>query len=218
MTKTTLKKLRLVIPGVITLIVFFFLLPSSFRVQDLSQFLLSLTGLGYLVIVCAIGGLYNIIGVRGLFLGDSLLLIQANIKQKLTVPFYAEDPIRAKIESLTEGRQLMNVFYRIIDNDESLKSKSQDVYFNGLLWSTTADVMALTSFAIPVYLMAYLFNPLSHYPLMALVLSVIYLFAALFLMPKVTSKHIELSNDQLDFILQHHRDELHKQLLDLASC
>lgn len=217
MTRTTLEKLRLVVPGVVILVVFFFLLPSFPRVEDLSQFLLWLAGLLYLVIVCVIGGLYNIIGIRWWFLRDSQSLIQANIKQKLTVPFHGEDQIRANIESLIQGRQLMHVFYSIVDNDESLKVKAQGVYFNGLLWSTIADVMAISSFGIPVYLIVYLFNPLPHYFVVALILCIIYPIAALFLMPKVTSKHIELSNDQLEFIVQHYRDELHEQLLNLAS-
>jgi len=217
MTRATLTRLRLVVPGVIILIVAFFLLPSSLRFQDVSQYLVSPMGLFSLVIVCVMGGLYNITGIRWLFLRDALSVIQANIKQKLTVPFYGDEQIRANIESLIRGRQLMHVFYRIVDNDESLKVKAQGVYSNGLLWSTTADVMIISSFAVPVYLIAHLFNPLPHYCVVAFILSAIYLIAALFLMPKVTAEHIELSSEQLEFIVQHYRDELYKQLLDLAS-
>ncbi|TKJ29034.1 MAG: hypothetical protein CEE40_09680 [Chloroflexi bacterium B3_Chlor] len=214
-SKTTLKTLRLIVPGVMTITFASLLFKSS--LQDLSQFLRSLEGLLYLVIVFPIGYLYNIMNIRGPFLRDSLSLVQANIKGKLAAPFCAGNLIGAKVESLTQGRQLMHVFYSIVDNDESLKSKTQDVYQNGLLWSTTADVMAVTLFFIPVYLFAYLFKPMPHYLVVALGLCITYLFAALVLMPKVTSRHIELSNDQLDFILQRHPDELYEQLLNLAS-
>ena len=192
-----------------------FLFRSS--LQDLSEFLRSLEGLLYLVIVFPIGYLYDIMNIRGRFLRDSLSLIQANIQEKLTAPFRTEDVIEVNIESLTQGRQLLHVFYSIVDNDESLKSKSQDVYLNGLLWSSTADLMAVTLLFIPVYVIAYLFKPLPHYLPIALGLCIAYLFAARVAMPRVTSKHIELSDDQLDFILQHHRDELHEELLRLAS-
>lgn len=214
-SKTTLKTLRLIVPGVMTITVASLLFNSS--LQDLSQFLRSLEGLLYLVIVFPIGYLYNIMNFRGPFLRDSLSLIQANIKEKLTAPFLTEDVIAANIESLTRGRQLMHVFYSIVDNDESLKSRTQDVYSNGLLWSTTADVMAVTFIFVPVYVIGYLFKPLPHYLFVALGLCITYLVAALFLMPKVTSRHIALSNYQLEFILQRRPDELHEQLLNLAS-
>lgn len=218
MTKTTLKRLRFIIPGVITVILGFFLRPSPPGLEELGEFVSALPRLGYsIVVVCVIGYVYDIMNVRGLFLGHSLSLIQANIKEKLTAPFLTEDVIAANIESLTRGRQLMHVFYSIVDNDESLKSKSQQVYFNGLLWSTTADVMAVALFFIPVYVFAYLFKPMPHYLRIALILCFTCLFAGRVAMRRVTSRHIALSNDQLEFILQRHRDELREQLLNLAS-
>jgi hypothetical protein len=207
--------LEFVVPGVMILVFGCFLGHSS--LQELAEFLRSVENLLYIVIVFPIAYLYNIMNFRGPFLRGSHSLIQANIKEKLIAPFETEEVIKVNKESLTQGQQLVNLFYRIVDNDESLKSKTQDVYFNGLLWSSTADLMAVSLLFIPVYIIAYVIRPLPHYLPIALGLCIVFLFASRVAMPRVTSRHIELSNDQLEFILQHHREDVHKGLLRLAS-
>lgn len=214
MSKTTLKTLRLIVPGVMILTFASFLFLSS--LQDLAESLRWVEGLLYAVIVFPIGYLYHVMNIRGPFLRDSLSLIQANIKEKLTAPFRTEEVIGENIESLNKGRQLLHVFYNIVDNDESLKSKTQNVYFNGLLWSSTADLMAISFVFVFIYIIAYVRKPVPHYLFIALGLCIVYIFAARVAMPRVTAKHIELSSEQLEFIVQHHREVLRKQLLDLA--
>jgi len=215
MSKTTLKTLRFIVPGVMILTVASLLFRTS--LQDLPELLRSVEGLVYLVVVLPICYVYDIMNIRGLFLRRSHSQIDANIKERLIAPFRSEAVITEGIESLSQGRRLLNLFYSIVDKDESLKSKTQDVYLNGLLWSSTADLMAVSSLFVPVYVIAYLLKSVPHYLPVALGLCIVYVFAARVAMPRVTSRHIELSNDQLDFILEHHREDVYHELLRMAS-
>ena len=38
----------------------------------------------------------------------------------------------------------MNVFYRQVDADKSLESRSEDIMFNGLIWTTLAGALAIS--------------------------------------------------------------------------
>jgi hypothetical protein len=215
MSKTTMKTLRFVVPGVMVLTVATLLFRTS--LQELRELLGWVEGLVYLVVVLPVCYVYYVMNVRRPFLKGPHSRIDANIKKRLTAPFRTEAVINENIESLSQGRRLVNLFYSIVDKDESLKSKTQDVYLNGLLLSSTADLMAVSLLFVPVYVIAYFVRLVPHYLLVALGLCIVYLFAARVAMPRITSRHIELSNDQLDFMLEHHSGDVRDGLVRMAS-
>lgn len=215
MKKETLKVLRIIVPGVIIFIFFLPLTQGDFDFSALISSLISLKGLLSPIVICGLGGLYNIINLRKWFVADSHLLIHDNIKSKLLSPFSDDHLIAGSSERLREGRNLLHVFYYFVDRDPSLKEKAKNIYFNGLLWSSTADIMALSCMFMASYLIGYLFLNRDHYLIGALVLGLLCLFASWALMPIVTKKHIALSDEQLDYIKLHYKEALHSKLLDL---
>jgi hypothetical protein len=94
----------------------------------------------------------------------------------------------------------MHVFYNLIDNDESLKRKGANVYFNGLFLTSTADIfLILISFScIYKYLTRINFHEYN-YNILFLIISFL---SAVFHLTS-TLNHIMLSNEQLEYIDSH---------------
>lgn len=225
MSQDMLKTLRLFIPGVIVIVLLLPLLQTNLNIKELLSNSKFFQAIAYLIpelllksiLVAVIGALYYIFDVRKYFVRSSLCEIHDNIKTNLLKPFQDDATIADNSERMREGRQMLHIFYNFIDKDESLKVKARNVYFNGLIWSSTADLTGASLMISFVYLLAYIVWNNVFFVLGDIILIFICLFTQFILMPRVTAKHIDLSNEQLEYIVLHYKEELHSKLLELTQ-
>ena len=193
--------LRVTIPGTIILLAILPLFKEDLSFDKFVSLFNDIKDLAYLLVIPILGGLYHLVGVRHLFLKDAQRKIQTNIKDQLLSACRDDQIIASSSDSLREGNLLIDIFYNLVDNDESLRERAKRVRLNGVLWSSAADLKAISAFFICVYVVAYLILGRFHYLPVALVLGGLYFLASFWLLPITTRKHIELSNSQLDYIM-----------------
>jgi hypothetical protein len=193
-----LKKLRAVVPGTI-LMLGAIPLYTFWTGKPLSSIELThLLGGG--VIAYGLGAIYNLFCLRAVFNGRSHARIGANIKSRLLSIGRTQPLTDARREELLRGKELMDVFYALVDSQESLKVRAKMVMENGIVWSSIADFVVLG------IMFAALYFPLSfivdYRPFLdwAIVATAAALVAGFVLHPLAERKHIRLGNDQLDFI------------------
>src|SRR5689334_16770164 len=119
MDQTTLKNLRLVIPGI-------FIIGAFYKYYELlfSPFeKLGLIDYSYLFFFsAAIGAVYAIFKVRSIVVNSSHRKIDLNIKNSL-IKLYPVNLSQDQYNYLVDGRRLKSIFYHFIDNDASLTVK-----------------------------------------------------------------------------------------------
>jgi hypothetical protein len=213
MDKETLKRWRLVIPGIIILL---FIIPgltnSKEELLEIDKIIINLkwTDAIYLALVIVMGVVYYALNIRWLVWKPFNTQVQNNIKDKLLnvsqLSLTASDWYKIKY-----SRTLMTIFYYFVDNDESLKDKSKGVRFNGLIWSSFIDLTVLSGFTGFVYSFLSIFTTKTHF---------IYISSFMFLMCLValgfswlmTYRHIKLSNEQIEVIIQTKKAEIDEKL------
>ena len=106
--------------------------------------------------------------------------------------------------------KVKDIFYRRIDNDTSLKERSGDIMTNGLIWTTLADVTALSVifFLGMIGLWTAKFDGA---PEAAAVMACIAVASRL-MQDLVTARHIDMGNDQIRYMAQFHRDVITSEL------
>lgn len=114
--------------------------------------------------------------------------------------------IRSRIVSIAnlpndkekQHRKAMDVFWRQIDTDETLKARSEIIMTNGFIWTSLADLSVLSiGFSILLFaLVFYAGGPAVPLFFGTAIISIV----SLLLQRSVTKRHITLSEDQLDYI------------------
>lgn len=105
-----------------------------------------------------------------------------------------------------------SVFYKLIDNDESLTTKSKNVMHNGSILSCVADTIIIS----PIYLAIVLISAICSKSALtwSFYLGLVLLAFAIPTFFRLLNKHIALSNEQLDFIKDNYsekcKDEISK--------
>ncbi len=217
MDKENAEKLRVVIPGILILLAALPLLQSDLAIAGLFDALKPYEGLAYDIFIVGIpGALYYIFGPRAIFLRGPMAQIQANIKQQLVRPFAADPQIAPFEQRLMQGERLMSVFYNLIDNDESLKARAKSLYLNGLFLTSAADLIVISAVSVVVYFIAYAFRGDTRFFVVALI-SIGVFFVAQLSLNRLTAKHINLSNNQLEYILHIQKSKLHEMLTNLVK-
>ena len=212
MSKETLKSLRILIPGII---VFFLTIPAfnpQIKPTELLTTVTLLEGSIYTALAFILGTGYYLTNLRGYFLKNSLNQIHKNIKSKLLEPFKDNFAIYKHKDKLEKGKTLIECFYGLIDNNESLKEKAKNVHLNGLIWSTVADISALSFLASILHLLLWLFTITNSHLLWSLSFALIYIVFSRVMMNQVTILHIEKSDEQLDFIKLYLKNDLQKKI------
>lgn len=215
MSKEQLKLLRIFVPGAM---IFVALLPFLHGGLDLSSILTSLLsaeGLVYSAVIFVLGALYYIVSIRDLFFAGPIRQIQDNIKRKLIHPYITDPMITAGYDKAISGRGLIMIFYHFVDADASLKEKAKNVYLNGLMLSSTADLMSISLISGTLYGVVYLWSKNQSFLILAASLFLVHILATHLLLPRITRQHIERSDEQLDHIAIHHRVDLRQKILDL---
>jgi hypothetical protein len=214
MSKTSLKSLRLLVPGL--LLVVGGVIPIFFGPTSVATTLALNEKLLVWLLPFVLGALYHILNLRRYFFAPAIEDINDRLIRSLLEPFSNHEVIGPAFARIKTGRKVLNIFYNIVDNDKSLTERAKHVYLNGLLLSSLADVRAITFLLLPFYLGSLVF---SKQPVFlwyiggAIVLHII----SARLITLVRNTHMELGAKQTDFILQIKRAELERLLIEEAS-
>jgi hypothetical protein len=218
MSKESLTRLRFLIPGVLILLFSQPLVGGQPNLAIAATTLNSLSGgLFYLCVVITLGAVYYIFNLRKHMFASTLVAIDSNIRDRMLFPFAGDPAIAASLEKMRSPKAMLDIFYSFVDKDESLKEKAKEVYFNGLVLSSTVDLMVVSAFFSLVYAAFYLVSKTPQHLCFAFICTLIHMVATWLFRPLLTKRHIELSNTQLDSILLRHKQELHTELMQLAN-
>jgi hypothetical protein len=230
MSKEDQAKLRIAVPGTMILLFILLLIIPLFVLRydlTLDSIVSSLGTLGAIVslivsvivvrlVIPVLGSLYQIARLRKRLLKESQRRIDDNIKRRI-LSLYATNPtIAHNADWLSQGRCLLNVFYDFIDNKPSLKERAKGVYLNGLFWSSAADLTTISSISAILGLSIYLLNQGDYYLVLCGSCLLIGLLSWL-LIPILARRHIELGNEQIDFIQDIHGTDLQSRLVTLVK-
>jgi len=214
MELSTLKKYRKIVPGATFI---FFLIPvyqyftdQVFKVDEAVKFVIE--GYGS-VLAFIIGTFFSSLKIRRIRNKKTHAEIDSNIKSKLIEHGLTIDVDESKKKEIMSSRQLMYVFYYFIDNDKSLKEKSKLVRDNGLTWTSTADVAILGCVFSWLYFILILIvgvKPL--FVFSGLLIGCIGFLSGAILHPLSVKNHIDLGNEQLEFIFCNYKKELQKKV------
>jgi hypothetical protein len=215
----TLKILRLFIPGLMILFVFL-----ALKESDLSSFANTLAGISFskeslqfYVVPIVLGVVYYVIDLRKVFFRKPIQQVVNNIYTRLLAPFRDHSKLKCHIDHLRSDPKLKQVFYKFVDSEPDLKSKSDIVRVNGLVLSSLADAAIISLLAFPIYVAFYIWKSTSYYLILAGCSLVAFLVIRLILLPLTLKKHIEYSDEQIDSILANNYSNLENALLGLAS-
>lgn len=202
MDKESLKRARHIAPGVIALAC---LLPLATlqQIRDLASQLPDGTFVFLLPIAAmAIGGVYYVLNPRRLLWAPFVMKCHNNIHTKLFEPYQSDVLLSPFIGEITAD-QARRLFYRIIDNDESLKDQAQDIRFNGAVLTTIIDASIISAFFAATYAAIAVLLPSPQLWPYA-VISIVSQPILRFLRRRAEQHHIELQGEQLAVISQHH--------------
>jgi hypothetical protein len=98
--------------------------------------------------VSIFGVLYRIIDLRTKVFGQLWGEVDDNIKTRLLAIMAADQRLSPQdAHDLLLGQQLLDIFCKIADDDNSLKSRMLGIYLNGLLVTSVADLAIITFLA-----------------------------------------------------------------------
>lgn len=202
MEQSTLKFLRLFIPGIIIVLIgyCFIQIITDKKLGDLDFSEYSIP----LIVALAFGALYQTFNIRYLITNFTHKQIDLNIKRNI-MHLYIGNLSATQTQYLFKKNRLKNVFYKIIDSDPSLSAKGKNMYFNGLLWTSFADTFIISILSSIFILIFTLLNSTNSDDL--------YSFSFLLLLIAIASicchfiaflNHVKISNSQIEFIETNH--------------
>jgi hypothetical protein len=192
MEKATLKYLRILTPGIVAL-VGWAILGSLTGLWEYNGITVEAT----LPPLC-IGALYYTLGIRYISNFYFYKQVNQNLRLKL-LEAGGLDPSSCKLQ----WEHVRPVFYYYVDNDASIKNKSQDVMFNGYIWGTAADIRAFSLVYSLVSLGMSLIDP-AHW--VATAAFALMSAASLLLSWALTVRHKRLGDEQIQVIETNHDD------------
>lgn len=208
MQQTTLKWLRLIAPGVIIIIFtyIFGLITDLFRINAPTN----INELNNSLFVIVFAGLYYVSGVRRFFNKKFSSEVTENLRQKLVAAAgFEDDPERFT------WKKIRSVFYHLIDNDKSLEKKSYNAYFNGFIWTTLADIRAIS------VIFGIISLPIAWFITKEAVITA-FLFFIIAIMSYIGSRtvtkwHREIGDEQIEIIQNYHQQELRDKLESIRN-
>jgi hypothetical protein len=212
MNKDTLKKLRLIVPGIIVLLYAIPLYYKNISIAQLVSKIKIVEGVTYTLLVVIFGVLYYTLNLRGCSWKGYLNKIHNNIRTRCREICSDNNAISSKFDDIST-EDILHSFYKIVDNDASLTSKSLDVYFNGSILSSVTDLMIISSIFTLIYLLLIAAFGREDLVIFSVLSFVCLLFSRFILIPLLLRRHIKLGNDQLEFIKRHYKSNLESLLL-----
>ena len=195
MEQKTLKYLRIFIPGIIILIGLYPLL-TDYILNDVDFGKMNafhFTIVTFISII--IGGIYYQLNIQRLITKPSHHFIQKNILNKL-IKASEKEIDENSLKALKHKNAYMTIFYKIVDGDASLKKKSENVMFNGIFWTSTADIALISIFFFLFYKYFYQLKNFDTNQITLVCITIFFLSLLLHIIS--VFKHINLSNKQLD--------------------
>lgn len=216
MNLETLKKLRLLIPGII-IVIYGLIYISIITEKELSSFDFKRYTITTIIAI-VLGVLYEMLEFRYVITNYSHKKIDMNVKNHIC-SLFTQPLTDIQRQFLFKKNRLKSIFYHIVDNDESLKQKSKNIYFNGIIWTSTADLFMISIFiSVLILISVTMFeesirNNLLIFGFITIMVSLISfaLHCLAFL------KHIKLSNEQIDFIETHHINLVNTKIIETLN-
>tara|TARA_R110002073_G_scaffold213234_1_gene373613 strand:- start:74 stop:700 length:627 start_codon:yes stop_codon:yes gene_type:complete len=106
--------------------------------------------------------------------------------------------------------KLRGIFYDLVDNDESLKTKAKLAYSNGLRWTTCADLRVISFLFIVISTIVYILGAQDAW-IATTTFSAIW-FLSFFASDMVTKKHKNIGIQQIEIINQKYKNKLIEKL------
>ena len=214
MNKETMKILRIIVPGIIILIIIYALrYDHSIMIKQI-QSINIIKGTWQFILAVIFGAIYYCLHLRNIFFIKPIQEIVNNIKDKLLSPFQNNNLIQNHIIELKSNRTLLHIFYNFIDNDQSLKEKAKNVYYNGLFLSSSADVAILSLLSSPIAIILFLVNKTIYHLYLSIIFTIIFFISRFVILPILKKTHIDLSNEQLEYIDVHFKEELQEKIIN----
>lgn len=211
MGRETLHWFRLITPGALAAFFALTLFNPSLNGDDIADVFHKWEGL--VVVLCLLLGFpYRVFDVRLLFLGEFFKTVNENIAAKLLAIVKIRRPLSQRQEQyLRADRRLMDVFYRVIDNDESLKARTAGIYFNGYLTTLGVDIFTVGSIAGLLHLAAWAWvGGTPHLDWAFGCLAVVIVSWVIF--RQAVKRHLRLSNEQLSYIGNFNADKVRESV------
>lgn len=215
MNLETLKKLRLLIPGIISVVIgyYYYSIISGKPLKDfeLSEFSIPM------VLALIIGTIYYLTNLRYLVTNFSHKRIDLNIKNNI-FQLYTGQVSDNQRQYLFKNNRLKNVFYHIIDNDSSLSQKKNNVYFNGLIWTSTADFFIISLFSSLIFLISIpIFKEQKNDLLIAGFILIFISLISFGFHILAFLRHINLSNEQIEYIETHNINQVNTKINEIIQ-
>lgn len=190
MEQKTLKYLRVFIPGFVLLLglypIYNHYYSEIFDIKGLHVMYVSFISI-------LLGAIYYQLNIQRLITKPSHYFITKNILDKLILA-YGNVVTEEQRKTLKYKDAYMTTFYKVIDNDESLKRKGDNVKFNGIFWTSTADIALI--FFVLYFVYKYCFEQINHVE--SITTFLLYSSIIAFVLHLISViKHINLSNKQL---------------------
>lgn len=204
MTIGTMKKIRALAPGVLFTL---YLAVFSYLVLGVDVPMPDLSKAPYLLIVIIPSAVYYALPLREQANKASHAQITENLRVKLIgVAGYADS-------KKYRWDQLSGLFYKIVDSDKTLTTKSQLAYFNGAVWTAAVDSAVLSTIFALASVVGYFFGLQNAFIAVLLFLSIA-IFSS-FLHRAAERKQISIGDEQIEIIRQDHKDTVEKLLSKL---
>ena len=163
---------------------------------------------------------YSALGLREMVNKCYYSKVNANLSDLLKRPFLNNYP---ELNDL-HWDQIEPIFYRFIDNDNSLRIQSRTIRWNGFLWTSTADIRAICVLGLTFVVLASICGQFveslsfdlsnATCALVGLIMVCVLTFPFSHLL---TEKHCRLGEKQCNYIVVHYKDELLEKLLNVRD-
>jgi hypothetical protein len=216
----TLGRIRYYVPGfmlcgllwAVGFVTKWFELPVPTKVEELPGF--GVAG----VLAAALAFPYNALHIRDWLNRTYSDQVNRNLLNRLTGPFSGNPMIR---KDLT-WTDVDPVFWKFIESDRTLGHQASRAFRNGALWSSAADLRAISLLGLIIFILVLAINLLtgaSYFSqqrelVATAVCGALIAFSYLFSM-SLTGKQIAIGNEQVNRILTHHKDEWFNKLRHL---
>lgn len=207
MSLSTLRFIRFFAPAVI-LVVLTYVLAKMLRITP-ADVPVSFNDLGYNLSYLVIAAIYDFTPLRDFAYRPFLADIDERIRARLVVISGLPDDPRK-----FAWKRVQNVFYSLVDNDNSLEKRAEEIMFNGAMMTCFADLTAISFLFLVGCLVAIGFDVPAERA--ALLLGAI-LAVSLLMQLLAKRRHIKLGANQLDYIEQQLKPEVQSKMAALNA-
>ena len=173
-------------------------------------------GLEHITLLAFVVGVpYELFDLRALASNFTWARVKRNLDRRLVDAY--NGAMTSEQRDALEGPPLHAIFYELLDSNDSLKSKAVGVRWSGFRVTLLADIVVLSQVAAPACLaLGFVTEKAAHFS-WALGVAIAWAIFDSLLLPRSLEKHLQLSNEQVDFIVHVQRQKL-RELIDSTLC